>query len=52
MSWRQLGMGGRNGLFGGLGNGGDSMVSHTVDSLRIAPQDAEQRFASFFRRIR
>ena len=50
-SWRELGFR-RRGLFGGLGSGGESMVSHTVDSLRIAPEDAEQRFASFFRRVR
>lgn len=35
-----------------LGGGRDGMVSHSVDAMRIAPQDAEQRFASFFRPVR
>ena len=35
-----------------LGGGRDGMVSHSVDAMRIAPKEAEQRFASFFRPVR
>ena len=42
----------RRGGFGSFIGGREGMVSHAVDAMRIAPADAEQRFASFFRPVR